>query len=103
MEGKTMERSPAMKPTQGQRTMLWRIGRVDAVLRAERQADGAVVYRLLERSTGRELQIVAKRMVMGLFVAGWIEPVGAITADMQVWTYRITEAGIAAAHRPPDE
>lgn len=92
-----------MKSTQGQRAMLWRIGRVDTVLQAVRQMDGALVNRLLERAPGRELEIVAERMVISLLRAGWIEPIGPITADMQAWTHRFTAAGIAAAHHPPDK
>lgn len=90
------------RPTRGQQRILQLCCRVTYVLWAEDARTNAQVrnvhYYIIERGTRLMVQQVVTRMVNALLEAGWIEHVPGGNANE--WTYRVTEAGIAAANGP---
>lgn len=89
-------------PTAGERRILQFLSRVRYRLRAERQPGGVPVYRIIQIDTGDVKAEPPTSMIVRFTQRGWIEPVG-MTREAQTWTYRLTEAGLAAAHLPADE
>jgi len=83
------------RPTQGERTQLDRTSSIYCALIGERLAPvDPVIYRLIERGTGRVKRQIAPEMAPGLLHAGWLEPSGA--CNLRRRGYCITLAGIRA-------
>ena len=83
------------RPTRGQQRILDFASRGNRRLRGQRTASGEHEYRIVELSATpppREVMRVTARMVDSLVVAGWI------MVAQQVWEYRVTQIGIAAAN-----
>jgi hypothetical protein len=59
-----------------------------------------VTYTLTERATGRHIQTLMPKMAASLVDAGWIERELEYLPRATAWTYRVTQAGVAAANLP---
>ncbi len=94
------------RPTRGQQHILQLLCRVNYVLLGESvpfsTAPSRVSYRIVERETGRDVQTLAIPMVASLTEAKWIASEHATrdpaTGMLLSWSYRVTQAGIAAAN-----
>lgn len=87
-----------MTPTRGQLYWLQLLSRVDSRIWAERQADNTMRYEYRDLHGRIQPKVITETMVRMLAQAGWIER---IPSNAERWTYRITTAGIEAAHGPP--
>lgn len=81
-------------PTRGQQHVLQLLCRSAYGLWTTPSGSLAITYTLTERGTGRHIQTLTPTMVTSLVDAGWIE------RDATTWTYRVTQAGVAAANLP---
>lgn len=83
-------------PTRGQQRVLQLLCHAAYVLWATPPGSLA----LTERDTGRHIQTLTAKMVTSLLDAGWLEREPGYPRNATTWTYRVTQAGVAAANLP---